>query len=196
MYFIINTLPPSPVINRKSFSPPYLGLISLSQPCFSSSEINWVDNYPSTSPNLIVIHIKVHQFPLHFDPNITSLVWGFTEGIRSQFIEPPDSRLPSLKLQPPSDIFQPFLAQPTSLIVSCKRNVNMTNFCTKPISLTNLSSQISLPLLKDVKFSSVAWYARNLFPSPVAPLELCTLALTIPHQSINRACPHAAFSTR
>ena len=53
MYFIINTLPPSPVINRKSFSPPYLGLISLSQPCFSSSEINWVDNHLSTSPNYI-----------------------------------------------------------------------------------------------------------------------------------------------
>ena len=53
MYFIINTLPPPPVINRKSFSPPYLGLISLSQPCFSSSEINWVDNHLSTSPNYI-----------------------------------------------------------------------------------------------------------------------------------------------
>ena len=53
MYFIINTLPPPPVINRKSFSPPYLGLISLSQLCFSSSEINWVDNHPSTSPNYI-----------------------------------------------------------------------------------------------------------------------------------------------
>ena len=148
------------------------------------------------SVNFTQLHIKVHEFPLHFDPNITSLVWGFSEGIRSQFIEPPDSRLPSLKLQPPSDIFQPFLAQPTSLIVSCKRNVNMTNICTKQIQLTNLSSQISLPLLKDVKFSSVAWYARNLFPAPVAPLELCTLALTIPHQSINRAWPHAAFSTR
>ena len=109
MYFIINTLPPSPVINRKSFSPPYLGLISLSQPCFSSSEINWVDNYPSTSPNLIVIHIKVHQFPLHFDPNITSLVWGFTEGIRSQFIEPPDSRLPSLNISSSTNQFDRFL---------------------------------------------------------------------------------------
>ena len=86
-----------------------------------------------SSVNFTQLHIKVHQFLLHFDPNITSLVWGFTEGIRSQFIEPPDSRLPSLKLQPPSDIFQPFLAQPTSLIVSCKRNVNMTNICTKPI---------------------------------------------------------------
>ena len=84
-----------------------------------------------SSVNFTQLHIKVHQFLLHFDPNITSLVWGFTEGIRSQFIEPPDSRLPSLKLQPPSDIFQPFLAQPTSLIVSCKRNVNMTNICTK-----------------------------------------------------------------
>ena len=36
-----------------------------------------------------------------------------------------------MKLQPPSDIVQPFLAQPNSLIVSCKRNVNMTNICTK-----------------------------------------------------------------
>ena len=61
----------------------------------------------------------------------------------------------------------------------------MTNICTKPIQLTNLSSQISLPLLKDVKFSSVAWYARNLFPCAscsIGALHSCSHNSSSKHQ--------------
>ena len=52
---------------------------------------------------------KVYQLPLHFDPNITLLVCGFNEWIRSPFIESRDSRLPSSS----SIIFSP-----TRLVVS------------------------------------------------------------------------------
>ena len=61
----------------------------------------------------------------------------------------------------------------------------MTNICTKQIQLTNLSSQISLPLLKDVKFSSVAWYARNLFPCAscsIGALHSCSHDSSSKHQ--------------
>ena len=128
MYFIINSLPPSPVINRKSFSPPYLGLISLSQLCFSSSEISWVDNHPSTSPNYIS---RCTSFLFTSTPTSHHLYEASLKELGPNSLSLQTLVSPHWKLQPPSDIVQAFLAQPTSLIISCKRNVNMTNICTK-----------------------------------------------------------------